>query len=631
MHPRTSALLVGFVALPAVFAACTSNSTADDEVDVSALTADELALSALRIMGAPGVAGVQGDGACGACHSINKLNLTLWQAQFDKVFGENGTLRDPTKSKAVRINSMRRDPLSPSSKFAPGTVGMLAAGAHLGLAANVSKARHPNAYAQGQLLADLFSESPPELYQQFRTDMLMPIEARYPRFTPTQYETVFTWMKQGLPLVDKYISDAGRPQSCTNSFFRLRQHAIDVRTENWSTHNRDAQLASFGCASPSANPLTCFTQQSGTTDKFPRAGATAYGAGWELEGSSVRVLRELGYRTYFWMRTSADGRFVANGGGPAGRAVIADLAPPDGSPTRDIIAQASYDPDFFPDNKGFMFQGTGQSAVTCAQSLLTTPTTTNIAFTEALCKPTGGGIGLYQTVGQKLGDNDISDRFIINSKFASDERHGDGGASGDYPAPAGSGDSIRIHVLKSLGNDVASGYAATQAQDIPSPFKGDAMMSRSGKLVSTRVSGPGAKGIGYSLDRLSWTQDANNNYTFQLQDGGRVCMPGNKANLSFDERFLTTHHYLTREDFADQASFAPYVGKGGTDIYVSDFVTGRIVKAVHMNPGQLAVFPHFRSDGWLYFLVRDSNTGKEYVAASDIALRLTAATPTPTQ
>ena len=28
-----------------------------------------------------------------------------------------------------------------------------------------------------------------------------------------------------------------------------------------------------------------------------------------------------------------------------------------------------------------------------------------------------------------------------------------------------------------------------------------------------------------------------------------------------------------------------------------------------MNPGQYALYPHFRSDGWLYFLVRDINAG----------------------
>jgi hypothetical protein len=33
------------------------------------------------------------------------------------------------------------------------------------------------------------------------------------------------------------------------------------------------------------------------------------------------------------------------------------------------------------------------------------------------------------------------------------------------------------------------------------------------------------------------------------------------------------------------------------------------------------MFPHFRSDGWIYFVVR-SVDGEEYFAASDAAVRL---------
>jgi hypothetical protein len=48
-----------------------------------------------------------------------------------------------------------------------------------------------------------------------------------------------------------------------------------------------------------------------------------------------------------------------------------------------------------------------------------------------------------------------------------------------------------------------------------------------------------------------------------------------------------------------------------------------------MNPGQFAIFPHFRSDGWIYYEVRDGNTKKEYIVVSDAAIRAEAAEPTP--
>ena len=104
-------------------------------------------------------------------------------------------------------------------------------------------------------------------------------------------------------------------------------------------------------------------------------------------------------------------------------------------------------------------------------------------------------------------------------------------------------------------------------------------------------------------------------------------MPGNTASFSFDERFLVTHHYLTREDFASDEEFAPYKAKGAADLYLADFVTGKKTRITRMAAGQFALFPHFRSDGWIYFLVRDANTKKESVIATDAALRAAQESP----
>ena len=65
------------------------------------------------------------------------------------------------------------------------------------------------------------------------------------------------------------------------------------------------------------------------------------------------MLRELSYNTYYWMRSSADGRFVANGRTGGDGAAIADL-----QADKDISVKAAYDPGFFPDNRGWVFQGT---------------------------------------------------------------------------------------------------------------------------------------------------------------------------------------------------------------------------------------------------------------------------------
>jgi hypothetical protein len=108
-------------------------------------------------------------------------------------------------------------------------------------------------------------------------------------------------------------------------------------------------------------------------------------------------------------------------------------------------------------------------------------------------------------------------------------------------------------------------------------------------------------------------------------------MKGNKANWSFDERFLTTHHYLTREDFDSDRAWGAYKEKGGADIYVADVVTGKKQRITRMKPGQFALFPHYRSDGWLDFIVRDASGAdkKEYIVASDWSIRQREASPTP--
>ena len=41
-----------------------------------------------------------------------------------------------------------------------------------------------------------------------------------------------------------------------------------------------------------------------------------------------------------------------------------------------------------------------------------------------------------------------------------------------------------------------------------------------------------------------------------------------------------------------------------------------------MAPGQYALFPHFRSDGWVYYEVRIPGRGGEVVAATNAALLL---------
>ena len=52
-----------------------------------------------------------------------------------------------------------------------------------------------------------------------------------------------------------------------------------------------------------------------------------------------------------------------------------------------IAAEGRYDPGWFPDNSGFMFQGTSRGPAVCEQSVLTTCAPTRLTFREAGCSP----------------------------------------------------------------------------------------------------------------------------------------------------------------------------------------------------------------------------------------------------
>jgi hypothetical protein len=55
---------------------------------------------------------------------------------------------------------------------------------------------------------------------------------------------------------------------------------------------------------------------------------------------------------------------------------------------------------------------------------------------------------------------------------------------------------------------------------------------------------------------------------------------------------------------------------GVSDIWYTDLLEGKSRRITNMSPGQLAVFPHFRADGWLQFMVKDKNQNKEFLAVT---------------
>ena len=66
-----------------------------------------------------------------------------------------------------------------------------------------------------------------------------------------------------------------------------------------------------------------------------------------------------------------------------------------------------------------------------------------------------------------------------------------------------------------------------------------------------------------------------------------------------------------------------YGQEGTSDIFLFDLFTGLEYQVTSMPTNGKALFPHFRSDGWFYFLIRHGD--EESVVASDLAVRLKAA------
>jgi hypothetical protein len=580
-----------FFALAAAAAAgCSASSSSDPGASCAGgkcdATSQSQALHSLQLLGA----NVEGSTArCKECHSLTRSGLRNWLSMTQTF---KATCLKPGMAPLDSVNCMRADPANADSPFLPSKLGIYAAAAHLAELQTLFKNAFP-ATAPGNNATTWLRQ-----YTKFKQTVSMP-RGNYEKLSADDFATVSGWFDASLPELETVLPEAMPPASCVESWSAdLDAHVARMKTEGWGAVNRDRGMSMFGCAG-AADTLSCLGTFALSTDKD-------FAQGWAVNGGSLRVLRDLGFSTTFWSRSSASGRFVAAGG-----VKIIDL-----QQNLEIPVEASYDPGFFPDDSGFLFQGTAVGAGICNFSLLTR-SPSKISFTEPEC--TGGSLGLYQYIGAALGGGDY---FVVTSQFDSD--NGGHGATLHDPAATFGGDATAKFtpmVFDGSTFQVGSGVA------VPTTFEGDTALSPSTLLTAGRLAGPDAKQIGYVLRHVAASKDPGG-YTVQAPEVARVCVRGAKANFSFDERFLVTHHYVDRDDAgeygfaADGAGFASFLQKGASNIVLVDLSTHKTTVVTHMNPGQYALYPHFRSDGWLYFLVRDVNTGVEHLVASDLALKL---------
>jgi hypothetical protein len=498
------------------------------------------------------------------------------------------------KPPAEVLDCLRLEPGHSDSPYYPGKLGIYAAAAHLGWFQDTFKAAYPVA-TSGE---DTWAIE----YGKFKNRVSMP-KGNHPRLTQADFDIVAEWFARGLPSLSTYIAPDTGPTSCSTSITSaVGQHVSAMATQGWRSINRDNGLAMLGCGT-ATDPRQCLTS-------FPDAMTKSYSSGWARVGA-VRVLRELSFNTFFWMRSSPDGRFIANGATGGDGAMISDL-----QANKDIGVRAAYDPGFFPDDRGWVFQGTPIGAAFCQLSLLQSDPD-HITFSEPQCG-TVEGVSLYQHLGAGLGGGDY---FAINSQFSSDNPFG--AVTEDPPAAFGQAATMTLTPMMFDGTH----WVGKPGISMTAPFEGDSVLSPSTKLIVSRFGNENGQ-LGYVLRHVDATPSGNS-YTVSTPEIGRYCLKGAKPAISFDEHYMVVHHYVGPADYAEYGfasasdpAFQDMITKGTSNIYVLDLSTGVATRVTNMHAGQYALYPHFRSDGWFYFLVRDHNTGHEYAVASDAALNM---------
>jgi hypothetical protein len=583
----------------------------------------ELARQALTLMGSSDVGAT---GSCHDCHSLGRPTLTNW-SRLSQQFTE-ACLDDPALTDRASVDAMLScfHGASGQTKLAPANFGIYAAAAHLPWFRFVFE------QASGPVGAGTAA------HEQFVTRVGMPRSGE--RWTQPQFDLVAEWFARGLPGLSELVpADVGEAVCTPGLAPGLAAQLATLKLTGWRAKNAEVPLLMFGCGAGQAG-VSCLSD-------LALASGQPYGSGWDIApGTRIRILYDNSATpSTYWSRSSPDGRYIGSGlirtaeGALGGQ--IVDL-----QRRVAIPANFSYDASFFPDNSGFVLQqgggysstsgdapsdgsvDVGSATLVCEASVLASAPTT-IAGNEAACVSLDSKIGLYQQLAKSI---DGDDYWALYGSYTGD----DGGFSPVLANPSAAFDAQSAATFVLMLNQ-GNAFEAAAPSKVALPRQGDPVLSPSGRLLVTRVKGQeytttvngsavvAAEQTGYALYAVSTSTDGATP-SASLEDMGRLCLTGGKAVFSYDERWLVLHHYVTPDDARelgftgpDDPGFAEYAALGASNLYLVDLTTGTSQRISNVSPGQYALFPHFRSDGWIYFVVR-TLAGNEYFAASDAAL-----------
>jgi hypothetical protein len=539
--------------------------------------------------------GIQQQGKCSSCHSATLTQAEGWYKAASTVKWCLGKAKPEEKP-----NCLRADPKDPSSPFSARTLGFYAAGAHLGSFRKIFEEAHPG--------------DPEAAFVQHREFLLSaampPLKSTVAPFSPEDAEEIVEWALLGLPLARAVVRpDPERP--CVPYVAPLRDHLVTMSKRGWGVTNAINGLAMFGCEEEGWDARKCLARFPEETEKYAAPGVA----------QTLRRLHDRPTRSSYWFRASPDGRYLGFGGGygeTAEPAALTDLelaAQPGAASTATF--KDAVDPQFLPDGTGFAFTGLEKPVQSlCRMSLLpdllARPQHEKLDL-RAEAKCTSKTDGWYESWGASLDAK--NSYWMIAATFSGD----DGQYNAGNPIPIFSVWDPRPMVYTELLHDGLA-YKTGKSISATSLKLLDIILSPSGRIISGRF---GANGVqnGFELRRVE-PVFGGEGASISFPKVGEVCGYGGKASFSFDERFLVTHQYVEpwRPD-------SPAIPADTSNIVVMDLWTGKSTRITEVPAGYHALFPNFRSDGWIYFLLRSPDDKSEAVLASDFALRAAAEQP----
>lgn len=551
-----------------------------------------------RALRAAELIGVGRSGACSSCHATNsEQTLRRWSLSYDQI--QQTCIENQSLNAKERLYCLSGQKTDEVFNLRPVTLGFWSAGLHL--------------EPMNQILIDaLGADGAKALQEKLRNTTTMPLRAPQ-LLTQQEFHQIRNWIDDGMPYLSEILSPYSGPTQC-ESFMdpKVKDHLLAMHHFGWRQKNQDNGLFMFGCSPGQGN---CFRQQKDGKDIFTEVGTLSAMAAWKAEPTAeLRLLTDLSAQTEYWIRSSADGRFIAYGGDPSGIVDLQSrLTRPD--TLRTIPVDAFYDPAFFPDDSAFVFQGS--STALCATSLLKNPATNHIDFSEDACTVSDEtDIPLYQAVGASL---DGADYLAVTGEFRSDEGPDPGFRDGPRS-------SLRLQTLQYDGMK----WKERGAQTFDSAWEKDWDVAPSNQLLISRLEGRidnNLKHIAYQLYQLKRESAPNADPLYSKELVGRLCFDGLKVGMSYDDRFVVSYSYIKPDQWAllgyaspDDPEFKARLNAGTANIFLFDLLTQKLQTLTHMGPDQFALFPHFRSDGWIYFMTYDATTGKRRLMTANNAL-----------